>query len=117
MIELFFMILTGIVNGLFCASAGQILILYFIFILKQDTVNARNKALTLVPIVSIPTMIYYCIKANVEIKMCMILAFISIVCGLLGNVVMKKINPKILNIVSGLTLVILSAINLWRLKS
>lgn len=115
MIELLFMIITGIINGLFSASAGQILILYYIFIQKQDTVNARNKALTLIPIVSIPTAIFYCIKAKVEIKMCIILALISIVCGLLGNALMKKINPKVLNVISGLTLVILSGINLWRL--
>lgn len=104
----------GLVNGLFSTGAGQLLIFYLVYILKLDTKKSREFSLTLMPLISIPTFIFYCIKTKIEIKMSLILIVISLFFGFLGNKAMKKINPNLLNLVSGIFLVIVTSISLWR---
>lgn len=110
-------ILIGAVNGLFSSGAGQLLIFYMVYILKQDTKKTREFSLTLMPLISIPTFIFYCTKSNIDLVMATILVIISLVCGFLGNKLMKKINPIVLNLVSGIFLVIITSISLWRTLS
>ena len=65
-------IIVGILNGLFSAGAGQILIFYLVYILKQDTKKSREFSLSIMPIISIPTLIYYLTKSNIGIINCLI---------------------------------------------
>lgn len=109
------LVIIGIINGLFSTGAGQILVFYYIYVLKKDTKEAREKSLTLIPVISIPTMFFYLNKSNIEIKNIIVVLLISLIFGTLGNKLMKKMNSKILNFVSGLFLIIFSAISLWRL--
>lgn len=113
--DIFIFILIGIINGLFSTGAGQVLIFYLIYILKTDTKEARNFSLTLMPLISIPTFIIYFLNNKIEISKMIILAIISLSFGLLGNIVMKKINPIVLNLISGIFLVIITLISLWRM--
>ncbi len=114
-IDFLVLVIIGIINGLFSTGAGQILVFYYIYILKKDTKEAREKSLTLIPVISIPTMFFYLNKSNIEIRNIIVVLLISLIFGTLGNKLMKKINSKILNFVSGLFLIIFSAISLWRL--
>lgn len=57
--EVIVYIIVGILNGLFSSGAGQILIFYLIYILKQDTKKSREFSLSVMPIISIPTFIYF----------------------------------------------------------
>lgn len=109
------LILVGIINGLFASGAGQILVFYYVYILKKDTKEAREKSLMIVPIISILTMLFYIRKSNIEFKNVFILVIISIVFGTIGNLTMKKVNSNVLNFTSGLFLIIISAISLWRM--
>lgn len=108
--------LCGIVNGLFTSSAGQILVFYYIYIMHLESQNARQKALIMLPIVSIPTCIYYLIKSKneIELKTCAILIIISIIFGLIGNKIMNKIKGNILNFISGIFLILSSLFGIWR---
>lgn len=114
--EIIVLIIVGALNGLFSAGAGQIFIFYLVYILKQDTKKSRDFSLSIIPIISIPTFIYYLTKSNVSIINCLIFIVISLFFGYLGNVTMKKINGNILNLISGLFLTILSCYSLWRFK-
>ena len=114
--EVIVYIIVGILNGLFSSGAGQILIFYLIYILKQDTKKSREFSLSVMTIISIPTFIYFFSKSDINLITCLIFVVISLIFGYLGNVVMKKMNNNILNLISGLFLFILSFYSLWRLK-
>lgn len=110
------LILVGLVNGCFSSSAGQILVFYYIYILKISSKEARNYSLCIIPIISIPTLIYYAIKVKINLKVSIILILISIIFGSMGNKIMRKIKSNSLNLISGIILVLFSIINLWRMK-
>ena len=114
--EIIIYIIVGILNGLFSAGAGQILIFYLVYILKQDTKKSREFSLSIMPIISIPTLMYYITKSNVGIINCLIFIVISLLFGYLGNIVMKRMNSNVLNLISGIFLFVLSVYSLWRLK-
>ena len=107
-------ILIGAINGLFSSGAGQLLIFYLVYILKRDTKLSREYSLTIMPIISIPTFIIYCTKSSIDITMSFIFIVISLVFGFLGNKMMKKVNPNLLNLISGIFLVLITGISLWR---
>lgn len=109
-------IIVGIINGLFSSGAGQILVFYLIYILKQDTVKSREFSLIVMPIISIVTFILYCFKSNINFVQLIIFVIISIILGFVGSKIMSKINSNILNLSSGVLLVIITAFSLWRLK-
>ena len=44
------------------------------------------------------------------------LAIISLLGGYIGNKLMKKIDSKILNLISGIFLVVITSYSLWRMK-
>ena len=109
-------IIVGITNGLFSSGAGQILVFYLIYILKQDTVKSREFSLIVMPIISIVKFILYCFKSNINFVQLIIFVIISIILGFVGSKIMSKINSNILNLFSGVLLVIITAFSLWRLK-
>lgn len=109
-------LIVGIVNGLFSSGAGQILVFYLIYILKQDTIKSREFSLIIMPIISIVTFALYYLKSNVNNLQLIIFVIISIVLGFLGSKIMNKINSNILNLLSGILLVTITAFSLWRIK-
>lgn len=110
-----FFILIGLINGLFTSGAGQLLIFYLVYVLKKDTKKSREFSLIIMPLISIPTFIVYSLKSNIDIFMCIIFILISLIFGFLGNKTMKKINPNLLNLISGLFLIVITGISLWRI--
>ena len=110
----FIFILVGILNGLFSTGAGQILIFYLVYILKQDTKESRNFSLSIMPLVSIPTFIYYLLKIKLNLWQCLAFVVISLIFGYLGNKVMKKMNANVLNLISGIFLTLITSYSLWR---
>ncbi len=114
-LDIVVLLVVGIINGLFSTGAGQILLFYYVYILRLETKEAREKTLSIMPIVSIPTLIFYISKSNIQMKYSFILIIISLVFGFIGNKLMNKMNGRILNIVSGVFLVLFSVISLWRM--
>ena len=109
-------IIIGFTNGIFSSGAGQILLLYYIYLKKYDSKNIRNLSLIIMPLISIPSLIYYFSKIEINAIEIAILCIISIIFGTLGNTMMKKMNSNILNLISGVILVAITAINMWCVK-
>lgn len=116
MIDILIFILVGMINGLFSSGAGQILIFYWVYVLKKDSKKCRELSLIIMPIISIPTFVYYLLKIQIDFTQIIILIIISLAGGYLGNKIMKKIDSNILNLVSGIFLVIIISYSLWRMK-
>lgn len=114
--DIFLFIVVGFLNGLFSTGAGQLLIFYLVYIQKQDTKKSREFSLSIMPLISIPTFIYYMLKIQINFLQCIVFVIISLICGYLGNKTMKKMNGNILNLISGFFLVVLTCYSLWRLK-
>lgn len=109
-------ILVGLINGLFSSGAGQILIFYWVYLLKKDSKKCREMSLMIMPIISIPTFVYYLLKIEVNFIDILALIVISLLGGYIGNKLMKKIDSNILNFISGIFLVVITGYSLWRMK-
>lgn len=109
-------IVIGFTNGIFSSGAGQILLLYYVYFKKYDSKKVRDLSLMIMPLISIFSLIYYFSKIEINIKKIVILCIISAIFGTLGNIAMKKMNSNILNLISGIILVVITAINIWCVK-
>lgn len=116
MIDVLIFILVGLINGLFSSGAGQILIFYWVYLLKKDSKICREKSLMIMPIISIPTFVYYLLKTKINVFQIIVLIIISLIGGYIGNKLMKKINSNVLNLISGVFLVVITGYSLWRMK-
>lgn len=104
----------GIINGLFASGAGQILVFMLIFILKQDTYRSRKLSLFVIGITSILTLLRYIKIVDVNLEEIIIVIITGIIFGTIGTKAMEKINPNILNMISGLLIVGLSLYKILR---
>ena len=109
-------LIIGFTNGIFSSGAGQILLLYYVYLKKYDTKEVRNLSLMILPLISIPSLFYYFSKIEIKAVEIALLCVISAVFGTLGNIIMKKINPNVLNLISGIVLVAITVINMWCVK-
>lgn len=103
--------LVGIINGFFASCAGQILIFYLIFILKLDSYVSRAVSIAALSLVSIITFIGYGNFVDFEVSKIILIVITSIISGFIGSKLMKKIQPDILNLISGAMLIILTIIS------
>lgn len=110
----FICFLVGIINGFFASCAGQILIFYYIFIIKKDSYKSRAVSIAVLSLVSIITAFGYAKFVKYSILKIIIIAIISIISGFIGSKIMKKIPPDILNLISGISLVILTIIRIYK---
>lgn len=107
-----FSLLTGLANGFFASGAGQILVFYLIYILKEETHVSRLISICSIGIVTLFTIIRYLNFAKVEITNVVITILCGFIFGFIGSKIMQKIPSKVLNIVSGLLIVVFSIYNL-----
>lgn len=107
----FVSLLVGILNGMFAAGAGQILVFYLVFIKKLDTHKSRALSICILSLVSIISLIGYFSVSNLEFIKVLIVIIISAITSIIGAKIMKKIPSNILNLVSGILIVVLTVIN------
>ncbi|MCX8074076.1 MAG: sulfite exporter TauE/SafE family protein [Clostridia bacterium] len=105
--------IVGILNGLFAAGAGQILVVYFIFSKKIKSHLARAVSISLLASASIFTAIGYSRFIEFDIIKIVIILFVSLIAGYIGAKLMKKIKSNILNLISGIIVTVLSIIRLF----
>lgn len=101
-------LIVGILNGLFASGAGQILVFYLIFILKNDTHKSRALSVAILSISSIFTILGYFKIIKFNLLIVLMLIVIALISGRLGANIMKKIPPNILNLVSGILIITLT---------
>ena len=92
----------GILNGLFASGAGQFLVFYFIYILKMETHKTRALSVSVISISSIFAIFGYSGFVHFEWGIIITLVIISIIAGIIGAKIMKKIPADFLNLISGL---------------
>lgn len=101
--------IVGLLNGLFASGAGQIFVFYLIFILKKETHMARSLSVAILSISSIFAIFGYSKIVSLDLKNIITLIIIAIISGFIGTKLMKKIPANILNLVSGILIVSLTA--------
>ena len=107
----FVCLLVGIINGFFASCAGQLLIFYLIFILKIDSYKSRAVSIAALSFTSIATLIGYNNFVDFHIKYVILILVVSAVSGFIGSKIMKKIPADVLNLISGILLMILTIIS------
>lgn len=95
-------LIVGLLNGLFASGAGQILVFYLIFILKNDTHKSRALSVAILSISSIFTIIGYFGIIKFDILKVLILIAVAIISGNIGAKLMKKIPSNVLNLIAGI---------------
>ena len=107
-------LISGFVNGFFASGAGNIIVLYLVFILKIDSHVGRTISIAVLSITSIYTIFGLINVVNFEFDKVVLIIVISGICGIIGSKIMNKIDSKILNLVSGIIVVSLAVYGLCR---
>jgi uncharacterized membrane protein YfcA len=97
----FISLLCGMANGLFAAAAGQIMVFYLVFILKKEAHEARGTSIFCLSLATIISLMGYIKLAKFKLYEILITIACSIVFGILGSKIMKKIKSNWLNLISG----------------
>lgn len=98
----------GILNSVFAAGSGQVLVVYLIYFLKMKTHKVRALSVAVLSISSIFAIFGYKDSLNFKLDITIILVLIACVTGIIGTKLMKKIPANILNLISGILLVCLT---------
>ncbi|MDD3304370.1 MAG: sulfite exporter TauE/SafE family protein [Clostridia bacterium] len=106
-------ILCGILNGLFASGAGQILVVYLIFFMKKETHLVRAVSVAVLATSSIFAIIGYSSFAKYDITKVIVLGMIAAISGFIGAKLMKKIPATVLNLTSGILIVLLTCYKIF----
>lgn len=104
----FISLITGILNGVFASGAGQVLVVYLVFIKKIETHEARALSVALLSISSIFAIFGYMKFVDLDLKYVLIFGIIAGITGTFGAKIMKKIPADVLNIISGVLIISLT---------
>ncbi|MDD2628510.1 MAG: sulfite exporter TauE/SafE family protein [Clostridia bacterium] len=105
-------LVSGVLNGLFTAAAGQVMIFYLIFILKLDAYKSRATSICCISMITIITFIGYLRFINVKVEQVIIIVLSAMLFASLGSFIMRKIKSNILNLISG---ILITAISIYKL--
>lgn len=105
---IFFMFagLVGIINGLFGGGGGMLCVPIFKSLLNLEDKQSHATAVVVMSIISIPTLIIYFFSLPSRFDVGIFVAIGSLVGGLLGSFVLKKIDNKPLNFLFVLVLIV-----------
>ncbi len=106
--------LVGILNSMFAAGSGQVLVFYLIYFLKLETHKVRALSVAVLSISSIFAIFGYRNVINFDYKIITPLIVIACISGIIGTKVMKKIPANVLNLISGILLVILTVFKFFQ---
>lgn len=104
----FISLITGILNGLFASGAGQVLVVYLVFVKKIETHTARALSVALLSISSIFAIFGYMNFVDFDFKYILVFGIIAAITGIIGTKIMKKIPADVLNIISGVLIISLT---------
>mgnify|MGYP000065175213 FL=1 len=106
-------ILCGLLNGLFASGAGQVLVVYLIFCMKKETHLVRAVSVAVLATSSIFAIIGYSSFVDFDIKKVIVLSVIAVISGFVGAKLMKKIPANVLNITSGVLIILLTGYKMF----
>lgn len=97
--------LVGIINGLFGGGGGMLCVPIFKALLKLEDKSSHATAVMVMSIVSIPTLIIYLFSLPFKTDVGILVTIGSLVGGLVGSFILKKINNRLLNFLFVLVLI------------
>ncbi len=100
--------IVGILNGIFAAGAGQVLVFYLIYFMKVETHKVRAISVAILSISSIFAIFGYKDVIQFDLIKIISLVLIAAITGVIGTKIMKKIPSEYLNLISGILLVSLT---------
>lgn len=106
-------ILCGLLNGLFASGAGQVLVVYLIFCMKKETHLVRAVSVAVLATSSIFAIIGYSSFVDFDVKKVIVLSVIAAISGFVGAKLMKKIPANVLNIISGVLIILLTGYKMF----
>lgn len=106
-------ILCGLLNGLFASGAGQVLVVYLIFCMKKETHLVRAVSVAVLATSTIFAIIGYSSFVDFDIKKVIVLSVIAAISGFVGAKLMKKIPANVLNIISGVLIILLTGYKMF----
>lgn len=106
-------ILCGLLNGLFASGAGQVLVVYLIFCMKKETHLVRAVSVAVLATSSIFAIIGYSSFVDFDVKKVIVLSVIAAISGFVGAKLMKKIPANVLNITSGVLIILLTGYKMF----
>ena len=109
-------LICGLINGVFASGAGQILVIYLIFVKKIDTHISRATSVLCLSLATMFSIYRYSLVAEFKINQIIIVTITGIIFGKVGAKLMTKINSNLLNLISGIIVVGFSIYNLIRLR-
>ena len=95
-------IICGVLNGLFAAAAGQIMVFYLAFVLKLESHVSRATSIFCMSLATIITFIGYIKFVKIKFYQIIIVVICGFVFGIVGSKAMNKIQSNYLNLISGL---------------
>lgn len=106
-------LLAGFLNGFFTSGAGQIIVVYLIYVLCLDTVKSRATSIVCMSIASMISIFKYFSIVKVDMYQVILVIGISLVCGLIGPKIIKNMNANIVNLLSGILIVVLGVAKIF----
>lgn len=104
----------GVLNSMFAAGSGQVLVFYLIYFLKLETHKVRALSVAVLSVSSMFAIFGYRNVINFDYKIITPLIVIACISGIIGTKVMKKIPANVLNLISGILLVILTVFKFFQ---
>lgn len=104
----------GVLNCMFAAGSGQVLVFYLIYFLKLETHKVRALSVAVLSVSSMFAIFGYRNVVNFDYKIITPLIVIACISGIIGTKVMKKIPANVLNLISGILLVILTVFKFFQ---
>ncbi len=102
-------VVVGFVNGFFGGGGGMIVVPLLIFLLGLEEKKAHATAIFVILPLSITSSIIYITKGNFEFLNLLWVSVGVLVGGIIGSVLLKKINNKALRIIFAIVMIVAGA--------
>lgn len=96
----------GAINGFFGGGGGMVVVPILIFVLKLVEKKAHATAIFIILPITIASAIIYLIKQKLEIMLLVYVGIGFIAGGVLGSLLLKKINNKVLRIIFAVVMIV-----------
>ena len=99
-------ILVGFINGFFGGGGGMIVVPLFIFLLELEEKTAHASSIFVILPLSITSAIIYITKGSVNLVNLSVVSIGVIAGGILGSILLKKLNNVVIRIIFSVIMVI-----------
>lgn len=99
-------VFVGFLNGFFGGGGGMIVVPLLIFLLGLEDKKAHATALLIILPISVCSAVVYLINNNIDIMKIVYVGIGFIVGGIIGALLLKKINNKVLRVIFSIIMVV-----------